>query len=161
MDTLIKQIFAQWKIAKEQARKECESRSLHNLAEKYRACDMFKGTEDLQGIIRLYTSTQGLEFCMRYHFPNLATLRLFKKYNVEKYGIYIDAGAITLENPTRAILIGRTSATINCDTLKKHEVVLLHGANAIVNASKWSVVFVKAEQGCTFIKNPSENALIL
>lgn len=161
MDTLIKQIFAQWKIAKEQARKECESRSLHNLAEKYRKCNMFKGTEDLQDIIRLYTSAQGLEFCMRYHFPNLATLRLFKKYNVEKYDIYIDAGAITLENPTRAILIGRTSATINCDTLKKHEVVLLHGANAIVNASKWSVVFVKAEQGCTFIKNPSENALIL
>lgn len=161
MDTLIKQIFAQWKIAKEQARQDCESRSLHNLAEKYRVCDMFKGTEDLQGIIRLFTSTQGLEFCMRYHFPNIATLRLFKRYNVEKYGIYIDAGAITLKNPTRAILIGRTSATINCDTLKKHEVVLLHGANAIVNASKWSVVFVKAEQGCTFIKNPSENALIL
>lgn len=161
MQEIIRQIYAQWRIVKEQARQECESRSLPNLAEKYRKCNMFKGTEDLQGIIRLYTSTQGLEFCMRYHFPNLSTLRLFKAQNVERYGIYIDAGAITLENPTRAILIGRTSATVNCSTLERHEVVLLHGARACVNASKWSVVFVKAEQGCTFIKNPSENALIL
>ena len=161
METIIKQIFAQWKIAKEQARQECESRSLHNLAEKYRVCDMFKGTEDLQGIIRLFTSVQGLEFCMRYHFPNIATLRLFKSYNVEKYGIYIDAGAITLHNPKRVLLIGRTSATINCDTLEMHEVALLLGAKAIVNASKWAVVAVKSEQGCTFIKNISENAVII
>lgn len=161
MEEIIRQIYAQWRIAKEQARQECESRSLPNLAEKYRKCNMFKGTEDLQGIIRLFTSPQGLEFCMKYHFPNLATLRLFKAQNVERYGIYIDAGAITLENPTRAILIGRTSATINCDTLERHEVVLLHKANAIINASKWAVVFLKAGQGCTFIKNVSETALIL
>ena len=25
-------------------------------------CPLFKGTEDLQGIIRLFTTTQGLEF---------------------------------------------------------------------------------------------------
>lgn len=161
METIIKQIYAQWKIAKEKARQECENRLLHNLAEKYRVCDMFKGTEDLQGIVRLFTSTQGLEFCMRYHFPNLSTLRLFKAYNVEKYGVYIDAGAITLNNPKRVLLVGRTSATINCDTLEKHEVFLLHGASAIVNASKWAVVFVKPEQGCSFIKNTSENAMIL
>ena len=42
-------------------------------------CPLFKGTEDLQGIIRLFTTTQGLEFCMTHHFPNIATLRLFKK----------------------------------------------------------------------------------
>ena len=124
-------------------------------------CPLFKGTEDLQGIIRLFTTTQGLEFCMTHHFPNIATLRLFKKHNVERYGIYIDAGAITLNNPKRAILIGRTSATINCSEIERHEIVLLHGARANINASKWSVVFVKAEQGCAYLKNTSENALIL
>lgn len=141
METVIKQIFAQAKLLG--------------------CCPLFKGTEDLQGIIRLFTTTQGLEFCMKHHFPNIATLRLFKPYNVERYGIYIDAGAITLNNPTRAILIGRTSATINCSTLECHEIVLLHGARANVNATKWAVVFVKAEQGCAFLKNTSENALIL
>lgn len=141
METVIKQIYAQAKLLG--------------------CCPLFKGTEDLQGIIRLFTTTQGLEFCMQHHFPNIATLRLFKKHNVERYGIYIDAGAITLNDPTRVILIGRTSATINCSTLERHEVVLLHGARASINASKWSVVFVKAEQGCAYLKNTSKNALIL
>ena len=45
MEAIIRQIYAQWVIAKEQARQECESRSLHNVAEKYRKCNMFKGTE--------------------------------------------------------------------------------------------------------------------
>ena len=150
MEAIIRQIYAQWVIAKEQARQECESRSLHNIAEKYRRCNMFKGTEHT-----------GLEFCIRYHFPNIATFRLFKGQGVEKYGIYIDAGVITLKNPARAILIGRTSATVNCDECKQHEIVLLHGARAVVNASKWAVASVTASVGCSFIKNTSENAIIL
>ena len=154
MEAIIRQIYAQWVIAKEQARQECESRSLHNVAEKYRKCNMFKGTD-------VFTSRQGLEFCIRYHFPNIATFRLFKGQGVEKYGIYIDAGVITLKNPARAILIGRTSATVNCDECKQHEIVLLHGARAVVNASKWAVASVTASVGCSFIKNTSENAIIL
>lgn len=161
MEAIIRQIYAQWKIAKEQARQECEDRSLPNMAERYRQCCMFKGTEDLQGIIQLFTSPQGLEFCMRYHFPHMATFRLFKGRGVEKYGIYIDAGAVTLKNPERAILIGHTSATIHCDTLERHTVVLLHGAKAVVNASQWAVVRVQVEQGCSCIKNTSGNAVIL
>lgn len=66
MKEIIRQVYAQWRIAKEQAQKECESRSLLNMAEKYRQCDMFKGTEDLKGIIQLLTSVQGMEFCLRY-----------------------------------------------------------------------------------------------
>lgn len=141
MKTIINQIYAQ--------------------AQMLGCCDKFKGTEDLQGIINLFTSVQGIEFCMKHHFPNIATLRLFKPHHVEKYGIYIDAGAITLTNPKQVILIGRTTATINCSTLERHEIVLLHGARACVNASKWAVAFIKAEQGCSYIKNTSENALIL
>lgn len=162
MEAIIRQIYAQWVIAKEQARQECESRSLHNVAEKYRKCNMFKGTErSIEELAAVFTSRQGLEFCIRYHFPNIATFRLFKGQGVEKYGIYIDAGVITLKNPARAILIGRTSATVNCDECKQHEIVLLHGARAIMNASKWAVASVTASVGCSFIKNTSENAIIL
>ena len=53
MEDIIRQVYAQWRVAKEQARQECDSRSLPNMAEKYRMCDMFKGTEDLQSLIRL------------------------------------------------------------------------------------------------------------
>ena len=162
MEAIIRQIYAQWVIAKEQARQECESRSLHNVAEKYRRCNMFKGTErSIEELAAVFTSRQGLEFCIRYHFPNIATFRLFKGQGVEKYGIYIDAGVITLKNPALAILIGRTSATINCDECKQHEIVLLHGARAVVNASKWAVASVTASVGCSVIKNTSENAIIL
>lgn len=136
-------------------------RQIYHQAQLLGCCALFKGTEDVDGLIELFLSPQGQEFCMRYHFPNIATIRLFKQYGVERFGIYIDAGQITLENPSRAIFVGRTSATVNCDTNERHEVVLFHGARAMVNASKWAVVFVKAETGCPCIKSQNENALIL
>lgn len=162
METIIRQIYAQWVIAKEQARKECESRSLHNVAEKYRKCNMFKGTErSIEELATVFTSRQGLEFCVRYRFPNIATFRLFKGQGVEKYGIYIDAGVITLNNLARAILIGQTSATINCNVCERHVVVLLHGARAAINASKWAFVNVMMSSDCSVFKKTSENAIII
>lgn len=136
-------------------------RQIYQQAKQLGCCALFKGTEDIEGVVKLFLSPQGQEFCMKYHFPNIATLRLFKHYGVEKYGIFIDAGQIVLENPSRAVLVGRTSATVNCDTNERHEVTLFHGARAIVNAGKWAVVFVKAEPGCLCIKSQNENALIL
>lgn len=116
----------------------------------------------MDDIVALFVSTQGMEFCVKNRFPNLATFRLFKPYGVDKkYGIYIDAGVITLKNPERAVLIGRTSATITCDECKRHDIVLLHGAKAVINATKWAVASVTASVGCSFIKNVSENAIIL
>lgn len=136
-------------------------KQIHEQAKQLGCCDLFTGSEDLRGIIRLFTSPQGIEFCMDNHFPNTSTFRLFKPFNVERYGIYIDAGNITLTNPERAILIGRTTATVNCDTNVRHEVIILHGAKALVNAERWAVVFAKVEQGCVCIKNTSDNALII
>jgi len=126
------------------------------------ACPLFTGKErTLEDIVRLFTSPQGIEFCTDNHFPNMATFRLFKPHNVERFGIYIDAGTLTLRNPERAVLIGRTSATIFCDTLASHDIILLHGAKAVVNASGWSVCKTSVEAGCHIIRNTSENAVIL
>ncbi len=126
------------------------------------ACPLFTGRErTLEDIVNLFTSPQGIEFCVTKHFPNMATFRLFKPYRVERFGIYIDAGTLTLRNPDRAVLIGRTSATIFCDTLASHEILLLHGAKAVVNASGWAVCKTTVEAGCSLIRNTSENAVIL
>ena len=142
METLIRQIYAQ--------------------ARLLNACGLFTGKErTLDDIVRLFSSVQGIEFCIKNHFPNMATFRKFKQYNVERFGIYIDAGAVTLRNPKKVILIGRTSATIECDTLERHEVYLLHGAKAVVNASKWAVVATTVEQGCSIIRKASEKAIVL
>ena len=102
-----------------------------------------------------------MEFCLKNRFPNLSTFRLFKPFGVEKYGVYIDAGFVELKNPKRAILIGRTTAVIDCDTLERHEIYVFQGASATVNARKWSVVSIKGVTGARVIKNVSENAIIL
>lgn len=126
------------------------------------ACPLFTGRErTLEDIIALFTSPQGMEFCLKHHFPNMATFRLFKPHKPDRYGIYIDAGVITLRNPASVVLIGRTSATVNCDTLEMHEVTLLHGAKAAVNASRWAVVRTTVEAGCSVIRNTTDNAVII
>lgn len=126
------------------------------------ACSLFTGQEKtLEEIVKLFTTPQGQEFCIENHFPNIATMRLFKQFGVERYGIYIDAGVITLTNPDRAVIIGKTSATVNLDTLARHEVTFMHGAKGTVNASKWAVARVKTGAGCSVIKNVFNNAIIL
>lgn len=136
-------------------------RNIYEQAKQLNCCALFKGTEDLESIVRLFTSPQGIEFCLNNHFPNTATFRLFKPFNVERFGIYIDAGDISLYNPKRAVIIGRTIANIRCDTNERHEVVVLHGGKAVVSATKWAVVFTKVEAGCACIKSTSDNAIIL
>lgn len=164
MEEIVRQLYTQWMLTKEQARQECESSGQHELAEKYRQCDLFKGTErTVEELVEVFLSPAGLEFCMKYRFPHISALRLFKGYGVDKrFGIYIDAGVITLRNPGRAVLIGRTTATVNCDENSHlHRVVLMHGAKAVVNASQWAVAAVQAQQGCSVIKNVSDKAIIL
>lgn len=137
-------------------------RQIYTQAKLLGACPLFKGTEKtVADIVRLFQTPKGIEFCMNNHFPNMATFRLFKPHGVERYGIYIDAGAITLKNPSRAILIGRTAATVFCDKTERHDIILLHGAKAIVQASKWAVARVQSEQGCCVIKHTSDNAIII
>lgn len=85
-------------------------KQIYSQARQLGCCDLFKGTEDFEALVRLFRSPQGVEFCMNNHFPNTATFRLFKPLRPEQYGIYIDAGNITLTNPDKAILIGRTTA---------------------------------------------------
>lgn len=137
-------------------------RQVYSQARLLGSCHRFKGTEKtLEDIVALFCSPQGMEFCINNRFPNMATFRLFKPFEPEKKGVYIDSGVLTLRNPKRVVLVGRTSATITCDTLERHEVFLLHGAKAIINASGWAVVSVSGSKGSQVIRNISGNAVIL
>lgn len=136
-------------------------KKIYEQAKLLGVCELFTGEErTLDDIVGLFTTPQGIEFCVEKRFPNMATFRLFKEYGLEKYGIYIDAGSITLYNPSRAILIGRTTAVVNTDTLEAHEIILMRGAKAIVNASGWAVCRTTAEKGCSIIINTSGHAVI-
>lgn len=158
---LLCEVYAQWKIAKLRAQMECENHALFNVAAKYRACNMFKGNESLEQIIRLFTSPQGIEFCLNHHFPDIGTIRRFKQYGVERYGVYIDAGRIRLANERTVVLIGNTSACLSYDAPCRHDVILMHGAQVSIHASAWAVVSVAGEDGCQVIKKTTDRAMIL
>ena len=136
--------------------------NIYRQAKQFNACDKFTGNEKtLDDIVKLFKSPQGVEFCLKNHFPNTQTLRLFKQYDTKQYDIYIDAGNITLNNPRKAILIGHTMATINCSgTDERHEIIAMRGAKTVVNARDWAVVFLQGDSGCTWIKNVSTNAIL-
>lgn len=159
---IIRQVQAQWRQAKAHLAERCSATGNSDMAAKLAACDMFTGRESLARVVELFTSPQGLEFCIASKFPSLATLRLFKPYGVERYGVYIDAGDITLDNPHKAVLIGRTTAHITYSENKPlHTLALLRGASAVVNVSGWAVVGVTSERGSKLIKNVSGNGVVL
>ncbi len=158
---IIERIHRQWLITKEQRRQKCEARNMDEVARKLAACDLFKGTEDIPELARLFTSPQGLEFCLAANFPNLGTFRLFKPFKPERYDFYIDAGDITLHNPKTAVFIGRTTATIHCNKCQSSTIVTMHGATATVLASGWAVVRIEAGPETTVVRRNSDNAIIL
>lgn len=134
---------------------------IHAQAQHLGQCGKFTGTEDLNSLIDLFTSPQGVEFCLAHHFPSLNTLAMFKPFDVHEKGVFINFGSLTISDRRRVVLIGRTSATINCNENVRYEILLMHGAKAVINANNWAVVSVKADTGCQVIKNASANAVIL
>ena len=158
---LLRSIHAQWRAAKELRRARCEQCNRADVAQRLAVCELFKGTEDIKQLAEVFTSPQGLEFCLASGFPNIATFRLLKAFKPERFGVYIDAGQITLRNPQVAILIGRTNATIYCDMCQRHEVATMHGATATILASKWAVAHAQSGAGSNIVRRTTENAVIL
>lgn len=158
---LIRNIHRQWLAAKTERAARCAGCGMEGTARLLEECKMFSGSESAEELMRLFISPQGLEFCLAAGFPSLATIRLFKPLNPERLGIYIDAGQITLDDPGRAVLIGRTNATVRCSTLARHEVTAMHGATAAVIASGWAVVHTQSGVGSSVVRRASGNAVIL
>lgn len=136
-------------------------KQIYEQAQHLGQCGKFTGAEDLNALIDLFTSPQGVEFCLEHHFPALNTLALFKPFNVHENGVFINFGGLTISDRHRVVLVGRTSATINCTDNVRYEILLMHGAKGVINANNWAVVSVKADTGCQVIKNVSGNAVII
>lgn len=158
---ITERLHQQWLVAKEQRRQKCEAHNMDKVARKLAACTLFTGKEDIPELARLFTTPQGLEFCLAANFPNLAMFRMFKPFKPEKLGFYIDAGDITLHNPKTAVLIGRTTATVHCNKCQASTIVTMHGATATVLASGWSVVRIETGVSTNVVRRTSDNAIIL
>ncbi len=124
-------------------------------------CGLMTGQEDMDALVELFTSPRGAEFCLAHNFPSLATLAAFKPHGAHERGVFINFGGLAVSGRRKVVLVGRTSATVNCDETARYEIMLLHGAKCVVNASGWAVVSVQAGRGCQVIKNASGNAIIL
>lgn len=160
-ETLIKDIFVQWRLAKQHAQEECENRSLFNIAEKYRACSMFKGTETLEETLKLFLSPQGIEFCTKRSFPTMEMCRRFKGPTAANLGIYVEENVKVLNRPL-VILVGNCRAELEYSIPgERYQVVLMHGATAHIKASNWAVVFVNKDGGGETTIEISEHAKVL
>lgn len=159
--TLIEDIHSQWVQAKMQAQEECENRSLFNMAEKYRVCSMFKGTETVEEVLALFTTPQGIEFCTKHSFPSIEMCRKFKGATAERLGIFVESDA-RIANLPIVVLVGSCHAELEYnDPDKRHQVILMHGASASIKASNWAVVFVNnASDGSVEIE-ATDNAKVL
>lgn len=118
-------------------------RTTYRRAKRLDACGLITGREGMDELARLLFSPQGVEFCTKHQFPDMRLARRFKQQGVEQHGVYVDAGRIALADRAETCLIGGTEATLTyADPSKRHVVVLLHGAKALVRASGYAVVFV-------------------
>lgn len=134
----------------------------HKKARKLHSCQMFTGKESFGELMNLFLSPQGIEFCQKNNFPDMALMREFKAQGAGLYGIYIDAGDIRLADTETVCLAGNTSAELSFDDpMERHVVVLMHGAKAHIKATGYAVVFVYASKDCTVIKTVKDNAKIL
>lgn len=125
------------------------------------ACKAFKGGTLEQLAEQLFTP-QGVEFVMKTGYPRLYEFReIQKQTDLKKYGIYVDAGEISLTEKRKVFLIGNTVAKITYRELAKNNVYLLHGAKADINASGYAVIKVEQDSSSSVESEATEKAVIL
>ena len=96
--------------------------------------DLFRGTETIEELAAIFRTPQGAEFCETNNFPDIETWReLNRAYDLTQFGVYVDAGSVSLLNAPHVTLIGHTTGdTLRYDELKRHTVMLMHGATATI-----------------------------
>lgn len=161
MKELVKKIRDEWKAAKDAAQLQCENNGQYEMARKLGACDMFKGDETLEEVVKLMFTPRGVEFLTTYGFPDIATLRKFKKHHPERFGVYIDCGKISLSEARKVFLIGDTTAELKYRETAANRLFLMHGAHASVVASGYSVVRVEKDKSSEVSYTVQDNASIL
>lgn len=112
------------------------------------ACGQSGKATDWKSLCWLFFTPQGREFCENNNFPSIEIFRDMKP-NVEKYGVYVDAGEISLKNNVNVGIIGDTEAVLEYDdNTVVHKIILMHGAKATIKASNYSVINLTNVNNC-------------
>lgn len=122
-----------------------EIKKAYSQAKKFKSCELFTGNENYSNITELMFTPQGIEFCTKYNVPTIEVFRQHKiiTSELERKGLFINAGEIELKNVQNIWLVGETTAKIIIDNTKVgYQIVLMHGAKAEIFADNYAVVFV-------------------
>lgn len=141
----IKDAQKKWKVAKDAAQAKYEKSYQYEMARKLEACKMFTGEESMEEMINLMFSPQGAEFLTENNFPDIATFRRFKKYHPEQFGVYIDAGEISLSEAKNVFLVGNTTARLKYAQTQGNRLILMCGATARIEASGYCVLKIEKD----------------
>lgn len=111
-----------------------------NKAQKKGACKKIDKPKNMEELVKLFFSPQGIEFCEDNNFPDLNTFRGIKN-EVLEFGIFVDEKQIKLSNDKTVALIGNTQGELKFDKNNYvNTVILMHGASAKITASKYTVL---------------------
>jgi hypothetical protein len=106
-----------------------------------------KSAKSIADLATLFFTPKGIEFCTKHHFPDIESFHTLDKTALVKNNMYVDT-YLSLRNPEKVLLVGKTVAELTYDTPdKRHEVILMHGATALIKASGYAVVFVTNDGG--------------
>lgn len=122
---------------------------------------MFNGSEDVEGLVKLFNSLQGRLFFLRTKWPTLEDVRKLKMYDLTKYGAYLDEGDVELTEPDDIIVAGSTSMTLYYTEPKLHCVNVQYGANVTIHAVGYAIVDVFEGDGCNVTEIKGDNAIII
>lgn len=111
-----------------------------NKAQKKGACKKIDKPKNMEELVKLFFSPQGIEFCEDNNFPDLNTFRGVKN-EVLEFGIFVDEKQIKRSNDKTVALIGNTQGELKFDKNNYvNTVILMHGASAKITASKYTVL---------------------
>ena len=132
-----------------------------DMARNLGACRLIDDIKDIEILSKYIFRPQGLEFCILHQFPSLQVMRQYKD-NVSRYGYFIDCGFISRSNDNNIVLAGDTTGELSFDDpTSLHKVILMHGAQAIINASNYAVIQIYQIGDCDVTINKDQTAIIL
>lgn len=157
----IKEVQKQWWRAKEKAIINCEHRHDYEMARKLRECQMLMNDTDFEGLIDMMFSSRGIEALITYQFIDISLFRKFKNYDIEKYGVFIDCGEITLYDEKKVFLIGNTTARLKYAQTQRNRLILMYGASARVEASGYCVLNIEQDKVSRVDVTVSGHAIVI
>ena len=107
---------------------------------KQKGISLISKANNINDLILLLKSPQGIEFCMSKKFPSVDFLKVFKK-GLSKSSVFVD-GTNNIKNPTFVVAFGGIS-NIDLDGFNVCQVYATNDANINIKARNNSIAYVE------------------